>query len=115
MAEAMSKWTRNLRPLSGTPMDGYSLVRPVFVRPHPGDIVGPEKVRAASTTPRGVGWGRLRLIMPKTRTPERFPARVELLEGRTLLAWGTFPQLIDQDQAVAKYAQYNGAGQTIAV
>ena len=53
--------------------------------------------------------------MPKTRTPQRSPARVELLEGRTLLAWGAFPQLIDQDLAVSKYPQYNGAGQTIAV
>src|SRR3954469_19859170 len=53
--------------------------------------------------------------MPKTHPHQRFPARVEELERRTLLAWGTFPQLIDQDQAVSKYPQYNGAGQTIAV
>jgi hypothetical protein len=41
---------------------------------------------------------------------------LESLERRTLLAgtpWGAVPQLIDQDLAVANYAQYNGAGQTI--
>jgi hypothetical protein len=41
---------------------------------------------------------------------------LEPLEGRTLLAgtpWGAYPQLIDQDLAVANYSQYNGAGQTI--
>jgi subtilisin family serine protease len=53
--------------------------------------------------------------MSKTHPDQRFPARVEELERRTLLAWGTFPQLIDQDQAVSRYGQYNGAGQTIAV
>src|SRR4051812_45817985 len=53
--------------------------------------------------------------MPKTHSHRRSPARIEELERRTLLAWGAFPQLIDQDQAVAKYPQYNGAGQTIAV
>lgn len=42
---------------------------------------------------------------------------VEALEQRRLLAvtpWGAFPQLIDQDVAVANYAQYDGSGQTIA-
>ena len=42
----------------------------------------------------------------------------EYLESRLLLAgtpWGAFPQLIDQDLAVANYAQYNGSGQTIAI
>ncbi|HEY7119886.1 MAG TPA: S8 family serine peptidase [Tepidisphaeraceae bacterium] len=44
--------------------------------------------------------------------------RIEPLELRTLLAttpWGAFPQLIDQDLAVANYGQYNGSGQTIAI
>jgi hypothetical protein len=43
---------------------------------------------------------------------------IEPLEDRRLFAttpWGTFPQLIDQDLAVANYPQYNGAGQTIAI
>lgn len=54
--------------------------------------------------------------MPKAKTQlKRSPARVEALEGRTLLAWGAFPQLIDQDLAASKYPQYNGSGQTIAV
>ena len=53
--------------------------------------------------------------MPKVNPEPRSRARVELLEGRTLLAWGAFPQLIDQDQAVSRYGQYNGAGQSIAV
>jgi hypothetical protein len=44
-----------------------------------------------------------------------FRFRLESLEERRLLAWGAFPQLIDQDLAVSNYAQYNGAGQTIAV
>jgi subtilisin family serine protease len=40
---------------------------------------------------------------------------VESLEPRQLLAWGTYPQLIDQDLAAASYPQVNGAGQVIVV
>ncbi|MGC3957483.1 MAG: S8 family serine peptidase [Verrucomicrobiota bacterium] len=45
------------------------------------------------------------------------PIIAEALEPRRLFAtaWGAFPQLIDQDLAVSSYAQYNGAGQTIAI
>lgn len=43
---------------------------------------------------------------------------IERLEGRTLLAgepWGDFPQLIDLDDAAARYPNITGAGQTVAV
>lgn len=37
------------------------------------------------------------------------------LENRRLLAWGTYPQLIRQDDAVASYPTINGSGVNIAV
>lgn len=37
------------------------------------------------------------------------------LENRRLLAWGTYPQLIRQDDAVASYPSINGSGVNIAV
>jgi hypothetical protein len=54
--------------------------------------------------------------MSNDRLTHRQRFDLESLERRTLLAttpWGAVPQLIDQDLAVANYAQYNGAGQTI--
>ena len=39
---------------------------------------------------------------------------VENLEDRRLMAWSPISQLIDLDQAISRYPQYNGAGQTIA-
>ncbi|MGE5609374.1 MAG: carbohydrate-binding protein [Bacillota bacterium] len=39
--------------------------------------------------------------------------RVENLEQRLLLAWGDFPQLIDQDLAATSFPQINGAGQAV--
>jgi hypothetical protein len=54
-------------------------------------------------------------MMSKSRRHPSAPAaRIEVLEERKLLAWGAFPQLIDQDLAASKYPQYNGSGQTIA-
>ncbi|MDB5323541.1 MAG: peptidase and in kexin sedolisin [Phycisphaerales bacterium] len=41
--------------------------------------------------------------------------RLETLEERRLLAWGTYPQLIQQDQAVANYPSITGAGVNIAL
>src|SRR3954447_14139376 len=49
---------------------------------------------------------------------QRLKFQLEPLERRNLLAttpWGAFPQLIDQDLAVANFGQYTGAGQTIAI
>ena len=40
---------------------------------------------------------------------------IEMLEERRLLAWGTYPQLIQQDQAVANYPSITGAGVNIAL
>lgn len=40
---------------------------------------------------------------------------LQLLEDRRLLAWGTYPQLIRQDDAVATYPTINGSGVNIAV
>jgi subtilisin family serine protease len=40
---------------------------------------------------------------------------IEKLEERRLLAWGTYPQLIQQDQAVASYPSITGAGVNIAL
>src|SRR5215216_1611788 len=56
--------------------------------------------------------------MSKRRQNRNLSPMIEPLEGRRLLAttpWGAFPQLIDQDLAVANFSQYNGAGQTIAI
>jgi subtilisin family serine protease len=39
---------------------------------------------------------------------------VEHLEDRTLMAWGTLPQVIDQDVAASKYPSVNGRGVAIA-
>src|SRR2546425_12355500 len=41
-------------------------------------------------------------------------ATIEQLETRTMLAWGPYARLIDQDQAVAKYPQVTGKGVNIA-
>jgi subtilisin family serine protease len=40
---------------------------------------------------------------------------IQPLEDRRLLAWGTYPQLIQQDDAVANYPSITGAGVNIAV
>lgn len=40
---------------------------------------------------------------------------VEALEERRMLSWGSIPQLIGQDVAVADYPAINGAGEVIAV
>jgi len=56
--------------------------------------------------------------MRKPSIDQTLPYTFEALERRSLLAttpWGTVPQLIDQDLAVANFGQYNGAGQTIAI
>jgi hypothetical protein len=56
--------------------------------------------------------------MPKPISGKALQFACESLEPRRLLAatpWGAFPQLIDQDLAVANYPQFNGAGQTIAI
>src|SRR5687767_4413267 len=84
--------------------EGYSSVEKYRGRFRPQN-----PVRRAGAEPMSVR------IMPKAESQQRSPARVESLEGRTLLAWGAFPQLIDQDQAVSRYGQYNGSGQSIAV
>jgi hypothetical protein len=52
--------------------------------------------------------------MYKRLTQNSLTVACESLEPRRLLAWGAFPQLIDQDVAASAYAQYNGSGQTIA-
>src|SRR5215216_4794618 len=52
--------------------------------------------------------------MSKRRLHNSLRTACEPLERRVLLAWGAFPQLIDQDIAAANFSQYNGAGQTIA-
>ena len=41
--------------------------------------------------------------------------RLESLEERTLLAWGTYPHLIQQDQAASTYPTVTGAGINIAL
>jgi hypothetical protein len=43
-----------------------------------------------------------------------FPCRIEGLEDRLLFAWGAFPQLIDQDEAVANHPTIDGRGVVIA-
>ena len=40
---------------------------------------------------------------------------LESLEDRRLLAWGAYPQLIQQDDAVATYPTITGAGVNIAL
>jgi subtilisin family serine protease len=52
--------------------------------------------------------------MYKRPTHNSLSVACESLEPRRLLAWGAFPQLIDQDVAASAYSQYNGSGQTIA-
>jgi subtilisin family serine protease len=40
---------------------------------------------------------------------------IEMLEGRTLLAWSSYAQLVDQDDAASKYSSITGNGVTVAV
>ncbi len=51
--------------------------------------------------------------MPSSQPAASSP--LDPLEPRLLLAWGAYPQLIDQDQAAATYPQVNGSGQLIVV
>ena len=56
--------------------------------------------------------------MPVSSSDPATFASLEPLESRRLFAgepWGTVPQLIDQDDAVSRYASLTGKGQTIAV
>src|SRR5688572_15382468 len=47
------------------------------------------------------------------KAKKKLSLNLDSLEQRRHFAWGTFPQLIDQDLAAQYYPQYNGAGTTI--
>ena len=44
---------------------------------------------------------------------DRVVDRMEALEKRVLLAWGMFPQIIDQDAAVERFPEIDGSGFTV--
>ncbi len=48
-------------------------------------------------------------------TPNRRPPMIESLEARQHLAFSSYAQLVNQDDAVANYAAITGAGTTVAV
>jgi subtilisin family serine protease len=52
---------------------------------------------------------------PAAIRPVSRPSTVEALEPRQHLAWGPYPQLIDQDELVARYPAVTGKGVVMAV